>query len=174
MTATHTPHNLNGRIRFIIRFTYCNVNARQCASAAHWQILTPNAHPRSASVNGPKGKVAAANAGQQLNVYIPESSDTGRQFLCHVQVVTGSYSRVSKGVKNVGGGRLPPVASLSAQRTSIAIALPVSILVFDTTAMNNHNNVGVVLIATNYRPPGTRWVSKPNCYITVHQTLFRR
>ena len=44
--------------------------------------------------------VAAADAAQQLNVHIPESSDTGRQFLCHV-CDRQRLLRVRKRVKGV-------------------------------------------------------------------------
>ena len=39
------------------------------------------------------------SAGQQLNIYIPESSDTGCQFLCHV--FEWQLLRVCKGVKDM-------------------------------------------------------------------------
>ena len=42
--------------------------------------------------------VAAVDAGQQLNVYIPESSDTGCRFLWHV--CERQLLRVRKGVKD--------------------------------------------------------------------------
>ena len=40
-----------------------------------------------------------SETGEQLNVYIPESSDSGRQFLCYV--CERQLLRVRKGVKDV-------------------------------------------------------------------------
>ena len=42
---------------------------------------------------------SAKETGQQLDIYIPESSDTGCQFLCHVS--EQQLLRVGKGVKDM-------------------------------------------------------------------------
>ena len=90
--------------------------------------------------------VAAADAGQQLNVYIPELSNTGRQFLCHV--CEQQLLHVCKGVKDMEQQKKEVNCLLLQHNAHLC-----SNSYYASRMISIHNNVGVVLIATNYRTP---------------------